>query len=184
MNLNDPRRTTGCARGPVSSANARPLVTAVGRSVAEPARPCGGPAGAPSRALRSPDPQRRRATSAAATTDGTAVPAPAAAQRPTEGPPGLQRCNFTGVVQRPFSAREKRLIRKKFCGQVVNGDGPVKAHSVRKFGPAAPIAPLIHLVTGLRLVASRLQVGQNLSEGKEGTGRTVLRPPLPSGIDT
>jgi hypothetical protein len=51
---------------------------------------------------------------------------------------------------------------KKFCGQVVGRGRPPNANSVRKTGPNLQPREPIDLVTGLQLVASWLQVAQNL----------------------
>jgi hypothetical protein len=70
-----------------------------------------------------------------------------------------------------------------FCGRFVTRDRSGSGRSVRKFArPLEPRAP-IDLVNALRMVAGWLQVGGNLCMGGEGTGSTVVRPPLPFGTD-
>jgi len=76
------------------------------------------------------------------------------------------RCNFISGVPTVVLDREKARSAKKFCGQVVGQGGVTNANSVRKRGPNSQRGDPIHLVTGLRLVANRLQLGRNFQLGK------------------
>jgi hypothetical protein len=104
---------------------------------------------------------------------------------PAQPKPGSPRCPIPGVTRIPGQGSNRR------SGPLNRGPSK-KIFVARLWHPAAPGRPnpflnrasrppceLNHLVTALRLVANRLHIGGNLCAGKESTGSTVFRSPLP-----